>query len=151
MDFDAPLPQPRPPPSPVEDARQVDLESLPRCPGCGYVLYKLTTLRCPECGRVIRPMELRLRSADTRQLERQARLQALMTVAGAALLIGGAALVFYASRHLRLVGPCFAIPLVALTLITVGFRLLCGESVHGLLLVLGLVWLVGGVLTALAV
>ena len=25
----------------------------PRCAGCGYLLYQLTSLRCPECGREI--------------------------------------------------------------------------------------------------
>ena len=25
----------------------------PRCPGCGYLLYQLTSRQCPECGRVV--------------------------------------------------------------------------------------------------
>jgi hypothetical protein len=25
----------------------------PRCPGCGYLLYQLTSPRCPECGREV--------------------------------------------------------------------------------------------------
>jgi hypothetical protein len=30
----------------------------PRCPGCGYLLYQLTSSRCPECGASIREGDL---------------------------------------------------------------------------------------------
>lgn len=30
----------------------IDVEE-PRCPGCGYLLYQLTSPRCPECGREV--------------------------------------------------------------------------------------------------
>ena len=27
----------------------------PRCPACGYLLYRLTSSQCPECGALVRP------------------------------------------------------------------------------------------------
>ena len=35
----------------------IDVEE-PRCPGCGYLLYQLTSPRCPECGREVAEAEV---------------------------------------------------------------------------------------------
>ncbi len=36
----------------------------PRCAGCGYLLYKLTSSRCPECGRAIPMVQPPTRPAE---------------------------------------------------------------------------------------
>ena len=130
------------------DDRNIDLASLPKCPECGYILYKATHLRCPECGTPFSPEDLYY--GDTRrQLERRARLERRTATVGIVLLVTGAALVGVAARGNPTPLTCFVAPLVMMTLWTIVQRLFLGDPLHNVLLGLGIAWLLVGLFVML--
>jgi hypothetical protein len=123
---------------------EVDLASLPKCPACGYIVYKLTVSRCPECGAAFRwedtwPCQL--------ALVQQARNERRQAIAGGACLVLGIGLTVGAAwRGDWSLIVCLASPLVGTTLAEFMRRLYLGEPLHGPLLLFGVLWLLYGAL-----
>lgn len=145
-----PLPSdPAAPPDapPPEHAGDVDMESLPRCPGCGYVVYKVSAPRCPECGRELHPWEMRRTTREDRQSERIIRREARLQIAGAVMLLVGLPVTMLRVVYGSPGGSCFVIPLALGTVMLIGFRYLdlAGDSLWWLVFGLGLLWLLAAV------
>ena len=132
------------------DDRNVDLASLPKCPECGYILYKSTHLRCPECGALFSAEDLY--SLDTRrELERNARHERWAARIGILLVLVGGTLIGVAQHAAPLSLIWLIVPLVMMTLWAIGQRLFLGEPLHNVLLGLGILWFLAGVLLLLLV
>lgn len=126
------------------DDREVDLESLPHCPNCNYIVYKSTSLRCPECGTRYSREDLKFHT--TREmLARRARRDRVLAWIGSTAYVAGAAMVVLALARGRPVASCIVIPLLVLTGWTIGQRLILGDPPAGLVWTLGFLWLVVGV------
>lgn len=119
---------------------ELDLDKLPKCPECGYILYKLARLRCPECGTTIRPEDL-FPSEDQLMLARQARRERMLARVGCGLLLAGVtAFIFACLRGPWHLYVCVVGPLTAITVIVLGRCLILGEEMHWPLLACGLIW-----------
>ncbi len=151
LDFDAPLPKPKSAPtaSPIEDARDVDPDSLPRCPNCGYLLYKPSVPVCPECGRELSMAELRRPRDPWRVLARHDTVRRIMLPSGIVMLAAGVGLVLWLQDRVRGLGICSVVVLTIGTLIAIGYRLAVGESLSELMVGLGMIWLLAAALLAL--
>ena len=137
------------PPQADSGDAEVDLASLPKCPTCGYIVYKLTGSCCPECGTLIHWQDYSA-SPDQLALDRQARNERRQAIAGGACLVLGIGLTVGAAwRGDWSVIVCLASPLVGTTAAMFMRRLYLGEPLHGSLLLFGTVWLAYGVLLCL--
>jgi hypothetical protein len=141
--------EPLPPPLPKapevhEDAANVDLDKLPRCPECGYALHGLTRNLCPECGTVFRPSDVSTRPEQV-ALRRGDRRARRMAWSGAALLVCGIVLAMYAFHNHVAVGGLLLGPLIGGTAACLLYKLANEDELHGTLLFLGICWaLLGG-------
>jgi hypothetical protein len=130
------------------DDRGLDLDSLPKCPECGYILYKLARMRCPECGTLIQPEDLS--PSQTRiEVDRAARGERRWAWVGMGLIAVGLMLILLAAWGYRPAFLCFSLPLATTTVVTILYCLFMGDSVRAALPWLGVLWfLVGGLLAA---
>ena len=119
------------------DDRNVDLASLPKCPNCGYILYKSTHLRCPECGALFSSEDIYYLETR-RELERKARHERWAARIGILLVLVGGTLVGVAHHAAPLPLIWLVVPLVLMTLWAIGHRLFLGEPLHNVLLGLGI-------------
>lgn len=124
-------------------AADVDLEQLPKCPECGYIIYKVARFRCPECGTDLRAEDINVPWVR-QEMDRLARVHRRNALIGLVLILAGGACIAWVVG-LSLAGfLCFALPLGALTLGTVAYQFYLGEELHGALLILGTLWIVVG-------
>lgn len=128
-----------------------DIESTgPRCPTCGYLLYGLTTPRCPECGRdfgtignMKRAGELEKRKlADQKEISNES----VMALTGIVMIVVGMGWRF--AEYLYSMPSAFGMQFrldVMLLVATFGFIWFyraIGEPLHGVLLCLGIAWII---------
>jgi len=127
------------------DDRTVDLDTLPKCPECGYIIYKLPRMRCPECGNVIRAEDVHCAPLRA-ELERAVRHDRWKSWIGVGSGLAGAALVVWTTRGARLAFGCFFVPLTIFTVAALACRLYLGDSLPPALLLIGTLWLAVGLL-----
>lgn len=108
------------------DDRNVDLASLPKCPVCGYILYKSTHLRCPECGALFSSEDIYYLETR-RELERKARHERWAARIGVLLMLVGGALFAVAQNYAPLSLIWLIVPLVLVSFWSIGQRLFLGE------------------------
>lgn len=132
---------------PADDA-DIDLASLPRCPECGYILYKLARMRCPECGTPVRVEDL-CPPPDRLEIERRARIERRLGLAGGTMLVIGLGLFAYSLRHGWAARVCLVSPLVGMTIAWLGRQIYLGEPLHMTLMFFGVFWLITGAILGL--
>ena len=119
------------------------MDKLPKCPECGYIIYKLSRMRCPECGTVIRPEDVS--HAPLRvEVERLARRERRMSLVGCVLGVTGLSLIVWVTFGTWAGFLCFFVPLGLTTALTIAYCLYLGDPLHKALLVLGLLWVTVG-------
>ncbi len=122
------------------DDRDLDLDALPKCPGCGYVIYKLAGGRCPECGRELRLEDI-APNVTRLEMDRIDRRERRMIWIGAGLMVVATGLILLVTRKAPHESICFIGPLGGVTLTVLGYRFLLGDTVHGAFFWGGMVWL----------
>ncbi len=130
------------------DPAEVNLDELPKCPNCGYSLYKLTRFRCPECGEPFRPEDF-TQSITRQYVDELWRREVRWGRAGLIMLAIGVLELAVGSYWLWPLTGCFIVPLVGTTLLTLLFRRFVGDSLRGALPALGVMWLLVGLYTVL--
>jgi hypothetical protein len=129
-----------PPAESVDDDAELELDKLPKCPDCGYILYKLARLRCPECGVTIRPEDL-FPSEDQIALLRLARRDRIIWRIGMGLFVAGILAIAAACT----LGPwhlytCAIGPLLGFTVIVLWSGWWLASEMHWQWMLLGIVW-----------
>ncbi|MBU0638402.1 MAG: hypothetical protein KKB50_06010 [Planctomycetes bacterium] len=126
-----------------------DPEQAARCPQCGYNLYGLRKLRCPECGLQPNPEDLFV-SEDELRLRRVARWERAWTAIGVVLLCTGFAFVLASALQGRTGARgyvfCFTAPLLAMTVLLLAYHYYTSTTIHRLLVLFGVIWLLHGML-----
>ncbi len=135
---------------PARDDREIDLADLPRCPNCGYIIYKVGKMRCPECGVPIshedlRPSQVRLAVEEQVRDERRIRRIAY------GLLLVGIVLCGLATWKLYPITMCTIGPLLFASVLALVWCSFTDGAMHRVLLYLGVLWLIcGGILASWA-
>ncbi|MEW6249770.1 MAG: hypothetical protein AB1716_03925 [Planctomycetota bacterium] len=125
------------------DDREISLDSLPRCPQCNYIIYKVGKLRCPECGTPLTREDLSPSQARL-AVEEQCRDERRILRIGLGLLTAGVGLAGWGAWRLRPVGACVVFPLAALSAIACLWCLVGDGAWHRTVMMLGVGWLVSG-------
>lgn len=124
----------------VLDPADVDLDALPKCAECGYILYGLPERRCPECGTPFSSYDLRQPTYVRRQVDRRAWFERFFTGLGALLILVSVGPVMYASWSSPLGVACVLVPLIVTTLGSLVWVHHFGSSFAGTAMLLGVVW-----------
>ncbi len=129
-----------------ESAADVDMDQLPRCEQCGYILYKMMGARCPECGAHFSAAVPPMTAAEVQtDLARQARVERIMRYAGVTMLVAGTSLTVAGSLHFWHLAVCLLSPAVAVSAVILGRQLILGDDMHWSLAIIGAGWLAIGI------
>jgi hypothetical protein len=128
----------------------VDLDSLPKCPACGYIVYKLTEARCPECGTPVGAVNLH-DAYQEQKLAHEARSERRLRIFGVLALACGAGMFGYtvATSPDWATYTCLTGPLAGTSIAFLGRQIYLRESAHYALAIFGGLWLLQGVLCVL--
>jgi hypothetical protein len=130
-----------------EDAREVDIDALPRCPECGYILHGLGKMRCPECGVSVRFEDINVSHAR-RRADEERNVDLRKTWVGVSMAVIGAGLFLGATWDTRVAIRCFSIPLVGLTVLVLIYRLVNSDPLPPAWVWIGVLWITGGSIVA---
>lgn len=120
-----------------------DIENMPKCSKCGYIIYGATSFRCPECGTPFSSEELQGDADMQTWLQRQARVERWVFWIGLGTGSVGVGLMVW--RILRdSVISCALGPFILLGMIILYRDYISRAAVHWSVLTVGLMWLLAG-------
>ena len=131
-------------PLPPESAADINPDLQPRCPECGYILYRAVSTRCPECGTFVYRNEM-YEYESRATVRRRERRRRILSVVGGLALLAGMVLAVIGGHRIGAMSACVLGPLSLLTILVLGARVAYGGSAHITLTVFGLLWLGSGV------
>ncbi len=134
-----------------QDAGDVDLETLPKCPACGYIVYGAAEMRCSECGAELAGTDLLPDTSIRQEVDRVASTEWRQFWIGLGLIALGAVPILIVGWMLRPLSVCFVFPMFGATAVTLIFQKLAGNDLHPVMIPLGVIWVAAGLLFSVMV